>query len=285
MKRIKNLFALLLVCGMLLGLCSAAEAAAPKISHDCLALVVGAAQQLSVKNTGDKTVKWSSSNKKVATVTKEGEVTAKKAGTAKITAKVGDKKLKCSLTVLSDKPIISEKKLSLTVGEASTLEVFNAGDKKIKWSSSKKSVATVSSKGKVKAKKAGTAKITAKIGKKKLTCKVTVADEPDEAIAQAAYSKTIKPGQYASVSCGARTGWWPFYTYPKIKITNTGGRYNNIWIDGRLSRYQLPPGWSITRTYNPYTSHTVRVTDVFGSVDTYNIRATVSAVNNINRIS
>ena len=46
--------------------------------------------------------------------------------------------------------------------------------KKPKWSSSKKSVATVSSKGKVVAKKAGSATITAKIGKKKYKCKVTV---------------------------------------------------------------------------------------------------------------
>ena len=41
-------------------------------------------------------------------------------------------------------------------------------------SSSKKSVATVSSKGRVKAKKKGSATITAKVGKKKYTCKVTV---------------------------------------------------------------------------------------------------------------
>jgi len=46
--------------------------------------------------------------------------------------------------------------------------------KKPKWSSSKKSVATVSKKGKVVAKKAGSATITAKIGKKKYKCKVKV---------------------------------------------------------------------------------------------------------------
>lgn len=45
---------------------------------------------------------------------------------------------------------------------------------KVTWKSSKKKVATVNSKGKVKGVKAGTAKITATSGRKKYTCKVTV---------------------------------------------------------------------------------------------------------------
>ena len=68
---------------------------------------------------------------------------------------------------------LSKKKLTLFVGKAYTLSVSGTS-KKVKWSSSKKSVATVTSKGKIKAKKKGTAVITAKIGKKKLKCKVTV---------------------------------------------------------------------------------------------------------------
>lgn len=70
-------------------------------------------------------------------------------------------------------PKLSKKKVTLTVGKTVKLKVKNT-KKKIKWSSSKKSVATVNKKGKVTAKKAGKATITAKIGKKKLKCKVTV---------------------------------------------------------------------------------------------------------------
>lgn len=44
-------------------------------------------------------VKWSSSNKRVATVNSKGKVTAKKKGTAKISAKVGGKTYKCKVTV------------------------------------------------------------------------------------------------------------------------------------------------------------------------------------------
>ena len=50
----------------------------------------------------------------------------------------------------------------------------------MKWSSNKKAVATVSKKGVVKAKKIGKAVITAKVGDKKLKCRVTVKKEDSE---------------------------------------------------------------------------------------------------------
>ncbi len=71
-------------------------------------------------------------------------------------------------------PKLSAASKTLTKGKAFTLKVKNAGKAKVKWASSNKKVATVSKAGKVTAKKAGKATITAKVGKKKLTCKVTV---------------------------------------------------------------------------------------------------------------
>ena len=68
---------------------------------------------------------------------------------------------------------LSKKSATLWVGDSLKLSVKKAS-KKVKWSSNNKSVATVSSKGKVKAKKAGKAVIAAKVGKKKLKCKITV---------------------------------------------------------------------------------------------------------------
>ena len=53
-----------------------------------------------LKITGiNKKVNWTSSNKKVATVSSSGKVKAKKKGTTEINAKVGDKKLKCTIKV------------------------------------------------------------------------------------------------------------------------------------------------------------------------------------------
>ncbi len=74
-----------------------------------------------------------------------------------------------------DKVKLSSTSITLKEGESKTLKVSGI-DKKTKatWSSSKKSIATVSNKGVVKAKKAGSAKITATVKGKKLTCKVTV---------------------------------------------------------------------------------------------------------------
>lgn len=68
---------------------------------------------------------------------------------------------------------ISATKATITAGQKKTLKVTDASGT-VKWSSSKKSVATVSSKGVVTAKKAGTATITASAGGEKVTCKVTV---------------------------------------------------------------------------------------------------------------
>ena len=68
---------------------------------------------------------------------------------------------------------ISKKKKTLRVGDKYTLKITGTS-KKVKWKSSNKKVATVNSKGKVKAKKKGTATITAKVGGKKYKCKITV---------------------------------------------------------------------------------------------------------------
>ena len=68
---------------------------------------------------------------------------------------------------------LNKKSVSLNVGKTYTLKATGTKGK-ITWTSSNKSVATVSSKGAVKAKKKGTAVITVKYGKKKLKCTVTV---------------------------------------------------------------------------------------------------------------
>lgn len=68
---------------------------------------------------------------------------------------------------------LNRTKVTLNVGSKKTLKLKNYS-KRVSWSSSKKSVASVSSRGVVTAKKAGSAKITAKAGGKKYVCRVTV---------------------------------------------------------------------------------------------------------------
>ena len=75
------------------------------------------------------------------------------------------------------KPKLSKTKITMTVGQSKKLKVKGISKKRakrIKWKSSKKKVVTVTKTGKLKARKAGKATITAKAGKKKLKCKVVV---------------------------------------------------------------------------------------------------------------
>lgn len=78
-----------------------------------------------------------------------------------------------NVCVTQAKVKLSNKSLKLTVGSIVTLKVTGT-KKKVKWSSNKKLVASVTSKGKVKARKPGKATITARVGDNKYKCKITV---------------------------------------------------------------------------------------------------------------
>ena len=75
-----------------------AHAASVKLNKKTVYLTKGKTVKLKVKGTKAK-VKWKSSNKKIATVSKSGKVKAKKTGKCTITAKVKGKKLKCKIYV------------------------------------------------------------------------------------------------------------------------------------------------------------------------------------------
>ena len=119
------------------------------------------------ENATNKTITWSSSNTSIATVS-NGKVTAVAVGKATITAKIGNVKAECSVTV---NPIdvtsitLSQTSVTLSSGESvsltATITPENATNKTITWSSSNTSIATVSN-GKVTAVAVGKATITAK---------------------------------------------------------------------------------------------------------------------------
>ena len=69
---------------------------------------------------------------------------------------------------------LNVKNVTLTTGTSKQLKVSGIKAGKVKWSSSRKSVASVGRKGKVTAKKPGKATITAKFPGGKLKCRVTV---------------------------------------------------------------------------------------------------------------
>ena len=86
-----------------------------KLNKTSLTLEEGEAATLKVTGS-KKTIKWSSSDKKIATVTNKGKVTAKKAGNCKIIAKSGSKRYICKLKVIKkdSKTEVEEQEIAFT---------------------------------------------------------------------------------------------------------------------------------------------------------------------------
>lgn len=99
MKKAISLFLIAVLC--LMSVPDTASAAV-KINKKKVTLQEGKSTTLKITGT-KKAVKWTSSDKKVATVTKKGKVKAISGGKAIITAKIGSKKYKCTVTVRDNK--------------------------------------------------------------------------------------------------------------------------------------------------------------------------------------
>ena len=137
------------------------------------------------QNTTNKNVTWTSSDPSVAAVDQSGTVTAKKAGTATITATADGKSATCTVTVTAATvPVtgvtLNKTSTSLYVGDTETLTPTitpdNATNKDVTWTSSDSTVATVDQNGLVTALARGTAVITATTADsgKTASCTVTV---------------------------------------------------------------------------------------------------------------
>ncbi len=147
------------------------------------------------------TVSFSSSNSSVARVSDQGLITAVGAGKATVTVRTNNgKTAKCTVTVTSSVTGIELDRTSaaLNVKGKLTLKATlrPAGTTaKLTWKSSSTSVATVTSSGKVTAKKAGTATITVSTPNGlRASCVVTVAAAPTK-ITLSAKTATIGEGE------------------------------------------------------------------------------------------
>lgn len=143
---------------------------------------------------------WSSSQASIATVTADGVVTAVGKGTATITVKTtSGKKATCKVTVNVPATSVKLNVTDVTINKGksyslkATMSPSTTTDK-LTWSSSNTSVATVNSKGAVKAVGKGIATITAKTTSgKTATCKVTVM-VPAKSVKLSAKSCTLQTG-------------------------------------------------------------------------------------------
>lgn len=135
-------------------------------------------------NAANKTLAWTSSNTKIATVS-NGVVKGVKAGRVVITAKTTDgSNISATCTVTVKQPVTSislSKKATMYTGKKLTLKAkvnpANASNKALTWKSYNTKIAKVASNGVVTGVKAGTVKITATAkdgSRKSATCTVTV---------------------------------------------------------------------------------------------------------------
>ncbi|MBU0928503.1 MAG: Ig-like domain-containing protein [Spirochaetes bacterium] len=165
------------------------------LDKSSLSLTVSATGRLtatvSPAEATDASVAWSSSAEAIASVSAEGLVTAKAAGSATITVTTTDgaKTASCAVTVTSA-PVavtgvsVNKPSTTILVGAteqlSATVSPAEATDASVTWSSSSDAVASVSAEGLVTAKAAGSATITVTTtdGAKTASCVVTVTSAP-----------------------------------------------------------------------------------------------------------
>ncbi len=105
-------------------------------------------------------------------------VRAKKAGTAKVTCRIGDKKstIKVKVSGKTGKLSFKKKKVTLKLGQSYQAKISGSNGNKVTWKSSDPQIAKVSKKGVITALRAGKVKITAKVGRKKAVLTVKVSE-------------------------------------------------------------------------------------------------------------
>lgn len=148
------------------------QATSIKLDKQTHEIVAGQSFTLTCKiepdNTTNKNVTWTSSDETIATVSKEGVVTALSDGDITVTASLGSLKDECKIKVTPIK--VDGITLDETTNEIEVLESFqlvatitpnNAKNKNVVWKSSDENIATVDNIGKVSTKSVGNAIITA----------------------------------------------------------------------------------------------------------------------------
>ncbi|MGN0483977.1 MAG: Ig-like domain-containing protein [Lachnospiraceae bacterium] len=134
------------------------------------------------KKAKNAKLQWKSSKPKVVMVNQKGKITAKKAGTAKITVTVkGTKKsAKCTVKVLipvsklSVSPAKTTVKIKQKVQLKATISPKNASYRTLVYQSQNKNIASVTTKGVVEGKKAGTTTILVQVKGTKKQAKISV---------------------------------------------------------------------------------------------------------------
>ena len=184
-----------------------------------------------VLNTGSAEG-YRSSNTRIVTVSEKGVLTAKKAGTAKITVTRTDGD-KWVLTVKVVKgSTLSRTKATLKRGKTLALKVDDLDGRKVTWSSSDKKIATVKD-GKVTAVKAGKCVISAKVKYgKTLKCTVTVVN-PEKLSATKLKLVVNKTAVLKLAGLSGQSVTWTTSNAKVAKLTKKGAKSATVKAVGK----------------------------------------------------
>ena len=245
------------------------------LSQTAATLAVGQSLQLTStitpSNATDKTVSWTSSNTSVATVTSEGYVVAKAAGSATITCSANDgsgKKATCSITVTSNDPGVAVTSVrvapwsvTLKVGRTKQLTPQitpnDATNKTVTWTSANPSVASVSSTGLVTAKSEGVTIITCKAndgsGKNfDVPVQVLALGLPEISFVSITSSNKdlngMKRGSKLNLRQTFKNAGVAANIYTQVNIVKEGSSGNEYW-EGELILKQFPANSDVSFDY------------------------------------
>lgn len=135
---------------------------------------IGTEDYLFAYSLDGRTPKFSSSDRKIATVDAYGKITAKKAGKCIITVKAFTSEVYCYLEVLRTQITLDKKSISIEHNETINLSIKTSNNSVPTFKSNKKSVAIVDEEGNITGCKPGNAIITVTADGSTANCVVTV---------------------------------------------------------------------------------------------------------------
>lgn len=263
----------------------------------------------------NKTVRWSSSKKKVATVSSKGRVKGKKIGTAYITATANDgsgASASCQVRVVRKVTKITLNKYTakLLVGKTlklkATVKPKNATVKGVSWSSSDNSIATVDSSGRVSGISPGLVKVRAKAkdgSGKSAVCLITVT-EPVPATGVDVENNDLIVAKGRQIQSGIRkaplnsTDSIRYYSDdPRVARINQRGKIyaNNVGqatVYGETSNGQVGYADVLVVTVNrkklsfrQYDTETLRVDEISQGVTWYSKNPLIASVDQSGKVT
>ena len=247
-----------------------------QLSPKELTLKVGTSLKLVAKvepaNATNKVVTWQCSDESVASVSDQGLVEAKAAGTAIITVTTADggHTATCSLTVVTEDVRLTSIKVSpsemrITVGQNTTLNVSyepaGATQKAVTWETNDAAIVTVDANGNIKGVAEGEAIITAKSKQDetiKSTCKVVVTP-----------ATAVEDTVFASVVIAPN----PFGNQLRIVNGELRGEYALLNAQGIVVRSGNADGNEVVIETRDLTSglYLLRLTATNGATKTYRV--------------